>query len=181
MLELAKTYTDSERYLKAASEFRLPYWDYFRPRNFDTVFPGVTLGQDTETGEFVSLNDVYFSDPKSDKPGKTSKLTDVSMKVKVESKDGKEKWHNVDMLNSTKYPYDFGIPQVFLLEKLMMRIAPHDTLKLVHNPLRTFWFPTNNELPESDWDFEDLGVWHTRSYSLFFSLSFLFLLSLSIL
>ena len=33
--------TDKEEYRKAALEFRLPFWDYFRPRGGLVSFPGI--------------------------------------------------------------------------------------------------------------------------------------------
>ena len=44
MVEIAKTFADSKKYLNAAQDFRLPFWDFYRPRSYDTTFPGVTLG-----------------------------------------------------------------------------------------------------------------------------------------
>ena len=41
MQEIAEQFHDKGRYQKAAAEFRLPYWDCFRPRGFETHFPGV--------------------------------------------------------------------------------------------------------------------------------------------
>lgn len=44
MVDIAKSYTKAEdqtTYLLAAQKFRLPYWDYYRPRDFDSNFPGV--------------------------------------------------------------------------------------------------------------------------------------------
>ncbi|KAI9719091.1 MAG: hypothetical protein M1812_003721 [Candelaria pacifica] len=42
MLEIAKRFKDSKTHIEAAEEFRLPYWDYFRPRAGGAEFPGVT-------------------------------------------------------------------------------------------------------------------------------------------
>ena len=43
MVDIAKGYDPPYRtqYLDAALEFRLPYWDYFRPRGGAVEFPGV--------------------------------------------------------------------------------------------------------------------------------------------
>jgi len=42
MLKIAQGFSDKERYTKAAMEFRLPIWDYFRSRGGKSRFPGVT-------------------------------------------------------------------------------------------------------------------------------------------
>jgi tyrosinase len=43
MLEKAKDFgSQADRYRQAAQKFRLPYWDYFRPRaHRTTAFPGI--------------------------------------------------------------------------------------------------------------------------------------------
>ena len=43
MVELADKYKGSEKtkYQAAAKKFRLPYWDYFRPRGAQVKFPGI--------------------------------------------------------------------------------------------------------------------------------------------
>lgn len=33
--------------MDAAKQFRLPYWDYYRPRGYQTTFPGVSKGKTT--------------------------------------------------------------------------------------------------------------------------------------
>jgi len=38
---------DKEKYIVAAENFRLPYWDYFRPRGYQRSCPGVTHGSTT--------------------------------------------------------------------------------------------------------------------------------------
>ena len=86
--------------------------------------------------------------------GKAINLTDLNVKTK--------EGHPVNILASTQYPYDFGIPQIFLLEKVMMRVAPDYKPKLDHNPLRTFWFPTNGEIPEADWKLMHIGVSYSK-------------------
>lgn len=43
MLEIANSYNEpfKSEYVKAVDEFRLPFWDYFRPRGGRVVFPGI--------------------------------------------------------------------------------------------------------------------------------------------
>lgn len=43
MLAIADEYTEEYKaqYMKAAQEFRLPYWDYYRPRGGRVKFPGI--------------------------------------------------------------------------------------------------------------------------------------------
>lgn len=104
MREIALEFTDQEKHLKAAEEFRLPYWDYYRPRGYEAVFPGV-----------------------------------------------------VDERKSTSYPFDFGAPQIFMLEKVLLRLPPHGDAKFEYNPLRTFWFPPK-ALSEDEWDSMEMRV-----------------------
>jgi len=43
MRDIAETFPEASKsaYREAAQQFRLPYWDYYRPRGEHTVFPGV--------------------------------------------------------------------------------------------------------------------------------------------
>lgn len=62
MIEIAESYTkttDRERYLKAAKDFRLPYFDYFRPRGGRVTFPGVTQGTRTSFAFDFRLPDIF--------------------------------------------------------------------------------------------------------------------------
>lgn len=146
MVEIAQTFADSERYLEAARDFRLPFWDYYVPRGYETVFPGVTMGRDETNGQLLNLEHLTFTDKAT---GKQIKAADLEVKTAKADKDGN--LHSVELLVSTKYPYDFGIPQIFMLEKVMIHLPPHGKVKLDQNPLRTFWFPNNYEIPESHW------------------------------
>ena len=160
MVEIAQTFADSERYLKAARDFRLPFWDYYLPRGYETVFPGVTIGQDQKTGEFVNVEDVAIK-----ASGKPINLADVEAKrIALDQEDGTH--HDVELLVSTKYPYDFGIPQILMLEKVMIHLPPHGKVKLDQNPLRSFWFPNNYEIPESHWKFMGMKVSQTGIFGL---------------
>ena len=153
MVEIAQTFADAERYLRAVRDFRLPFWDYYLPRGYETVFPGVTMGQDQENGQLMNLEDVIITDRAT---GKQINAADV--KIKTVKVDQKGRHHNVEVLVSTKYPYDFGIPQILMLEKVMVQLPPHGRVKLDHNPLRTFWFPNKNEIPDSQWKFMGMEV-----------------------
>lgn len=85
MLPIAGSYTNAARkdaYLKAVEKFRLPFWDYHRPRDYDAVFPGVTQEDDT-----------------------------------------------------TKFPYDFSVPQILTLEEINVPLPPEDTSTPIKNPL----------------------------------------------
>lgn len=47
MVDLAEKWdsaADKKRYGEAAMRFRLPYWDYYRPRGGKVTFPGVVDG-----------------------------------------------------------------------------------------------------------------------------------------
>ncbi|KPM45160.1 hypothetical protein AK830_g1416 [Neonectria ditissima] len=41
------TEEDKQTYIAAAKKFRLPYWDYYRPRGYEVTFPGVVDGTTT--------------------------------------------------------------------------------------------------------------------------------------
>ena len=41
MLSIARKFRDSDAQLQAVKDFRLPFWDYLRPRGGNTRFPGV--------------------------------------------------------------------------------------------------------------------------------------------
>ncbi|MCJ1396693.1 hypothetical protein MMC18_009585 [Xylographa bjoerkii] len=43
MLKLAEQYPNPQKHIEAAKLFRLPYWDYYRPRAWDTEFTGIML------------------------------------------------------------------------------------------------------------------------------------------
>ena len=154
MVEIAQTFTDSERYLRAARDFRLPFWDYYLPRGYETIFPGFTIGQVKKTGEFINYEDVIIADRTTQK-----RINAADMKIKTVKEDEDEKKQlDVELLVSTEHPYDFGIPQIFMLEKVMLHLPPNGKVKLDHNPLRTFWFPNNNEIPESQWNYMGMKV-----------------------
>ena len=142
MVEIAQNFADSERYLKAARDFRLPFWDYYLPRGYETVFPGVTIGQDQKTGEFVNFEDVAMK-----ASGKPINLADVEAKrIALDQEDGTH--HDVELLVSTKYPYDFGIPQILMLEKVMIHLPPHGKVKLDQNPYVLSGSPTTMRFPK---------------------------------
>ncbi|KAF2731878.1 Di-copper centre-containing protein [Polyplosphaeria fusca] len=49
MLDIAELYNEPRKsdYKKAVEKFRLPFWDYHRPRDYNARFPGVRLGDAT--------------------------------------------------------------------------------------------------------------------------------------
>jgi tyrosinase len=84
---------------KQQQKFRLPYFDYYRPRSHTTTtFPGITEGQ------------------------------------------------------TTSFPYDFSLPQIFTLEKVMLMKPGATALSLEDNPLNYFNFPSSGMIPISEWD-----------------------------
>src|SRR5947207_2181972 len=104
MTEIVESYPEhaKPKYRAALKEFRLPYWDYYRPRNKRTTkFSGV-------------------------KPGGT-----------------------------TTFDYDFAIPQIFTVERVMVARTSDDKLESIENPLNRFVFPTTGGLTDgfdgSDW------------------------------
>ena len=67
------------KYLAAAKAFRLPYWDYFRPRDIDARFPGIKLeGQrtrfdyDFRMPDIMNVKDVMIREPPNDYLGRHS-------------------------------------------------------------------------------------------------------------
>lgn len=101
MDEIANRYpaTARQKYRDALKGFRLPYWDYYRPRSMrTTVMPGITG------------------------PGGT-----------------------------TRFTYDFSLPQIFIIESVMVRRTSDDTLHPIENPLHRFKFPRSGGLTPNDW------------------------------
>ena len=61
------------RYQAAARAFRLPYWDYFRPRDVDARFPGIKLEglrtsyeYDFRMPDILNVKDVMIRMPPDD-------------------------------------------------------------------------------------------------------------------
>lgn len=104
MLDIAKKFPDANKqhYVDAVQKFRLPYWDYYRPRAKKKVwFRG------------VKPNDI------------------------------------------TSFPFDFSIPQVFTVTKLMVRTPSKNELTPIDNPLTSFTFPEDGSkwaIDTSDWN-----------------------------
>ena len=97
--------SQADKYKQAAQKFRLPYFDYYRPRNHGTSFPGIT-------------------------------------------QDGR----------STSFPYDFSLPQIFTVEKVMLMKPGATALSLEDNPLNFFKFPSiDNEDTNPDFKWEVIG------------------------
>ncbi|KAI9656603.1 MAG: hypothetical protein M1821_004810 [Bathelium mastoideum] len=117
MVKIAGTFNDSKDHLDAAQKFRLPYWDYYRPRDYAVNFPGVI----------------------------------------------REK--------QTSFPYEFNIPQIFKLEKVVVLTAPQMRRETRSNPLCSFWFPFEGGLDNKrDWILaEGYSKGHTVRHPLKFS------------
>lgn len=114
MVKRAQTFPDAGEQLKAVQKFRLPYWDYFRPRDYQTTFPGVLTG------------------------------------------DG-----------FTNFPYDFSVPQCLTVDRIIVSEPQNGkpVRKLIPNPLRSYTFPLENGLKDSDWaklDASSNGAFYTR-------------------
>ena len=110
------------------------------------------MDQNEISGDFMNLENVTITDPTT---GKQISAADVDVKTVKVDKEGKH--HNVNVLMSTEFAYDFRIPQILMLEKMMMRL-PDGNVKFEYNPLRTFWFPNNKKIPESHWEKMDMTV-----------------------
>ena len=52
---------------------------------------------------------------------------------------------------STSFNYDFSVPQIFLLEQVMVRTPPRDELTLFPNPLNSYRFPAQGSIPPNQW------------------------------
>ncbi|KAL9070477.1 MAG: hypothetical protein Q9157_005808 [Trypethelium eluteriae] len=101
MAEIAELFPENakKKYRDSLKDFRLPYWDYYKPRNqTKTKMPGIT------------------------QPG-----------------------------GATSFEYDFGIPQVFTVESVMVRRTSDDQLEPLENPLNRFIFPSSGGFADADW------------------------------
>ena len=76
MLVIIREFNSSRRpkYLAAAKAFRLPYWDYFRPRDVDARFPGIKLeglrtryDYDFRMPDVLNVRDVMVRMPPDDR------------------------------------------------------------------------------------------------------------------
>lgn len=119
MLVIASKFQEPDTYVQAVRDFRLPFWDYLRPRGGNTRFPGV----------------------KDDKYG------------------------------TTGYGWDFSIPYVLEVEKVMVYM-PFDTdkperseneLQEMDNPLFKFSFPKSDGIKDQEWT--SLGFTASRSFT----------------
>ena len=99
MVDLAETFpeADKQTYRDAAKKFRLPYWDYYRPRGKTVTFPGVVNN------------------------------------------------------GTTSFKYDFSVPQIFTVDKIMLKTPAKNQLTLSDNPLQLFDFPQAGGISLSDW------------------------------
>ena len=99
MLDIAEQFpgANKQTYRDAAKEFRLPYWDYYRPRGKTATFPGV-----------------------------------------------------VDK-GTTSFKYDFSVPQIFTVDKIMLKTPTKNQLTLSSNPLHLFNFPETGGIPVNEW------------------------------
>jgi tyrosinase len=108
MLEIARKFKDplKQQYLGAVQRFRLPYWDYFRPRaKKDVSFRGIMW-------------------PKS---------------------------HQSLSKDETSFPYDFSIPQIFTVSKVMVRKPDQTELTEFDNPFASFDF-SSGRFKKEDWE-----------------------------
>ncbi|KAK3717680.1 hypothetical protein LTR37_005747 [Vermiconidia calcicola] len=100
MLEIAEKFPQANKqtYREAAKKFRMPYWDYYRPRGKDVTFPGV-ISKGTTSAKF-----------------------------------------------------DFSLPQIFAVEKVMLKTPTKNQLELHDNPLHLFSFPKAGSIPLNQWN-----------------------------
>ena len=94
---------EKQAYIEAAKQFRLPYWDYYRPRNYKVTVPGVFDGEITTA------------------------------------------------------PYDYHMPQIFTLPKVMIKTLPDNELREMDNPLFKYDF-AESDLSPAEWKASTLDV-----------------------
>lgn len=99
MADLAEQYppANKQTYRDAVKKFRLPYWDYYRPRGKAVTFPGVVNN------------------------------------------------------GTTTAKYDFSVPQIFTVDKVMLKTPSKNQLEPKDNPLRLFTFPRTGSIPANQW------------------------------
>lgn len=54
--------------------------------------------------------------------------------------------------SSSSVGYDFSIPQIFVVEHIMLRTPDNNDLVLQPNPLHLFNFPKTGSIPQTEWD-----------------------------
>lgn len=94
---------EKQDYIEAAKQFRLPYWDYYRPRNYEVTVPGVFDGEITTA------------------------------------------------------PFDYHMPQIFTLPKVMIKTLPDNELREMDNPLFKYDF-AESDLLLAEWKASTLDV-----------------------
>lgn len=102
MVDIAKTYNEPHRsrYTAACKEFRLPYFDYFRPRGGRVEFPGVVAGRTTSFPYDFRLPDIFnvqkvtiltapddVADPNFDNPLYAYKFSDATGRLPRRDED----------------------------------------------------------------------------------------------
>jgi tyrosinase len=112
MADLAEQYpaANKQTYRDAVKKFRLPYWDYYRPRGKAVTFPGVVNNGTTTTAT-----------------------------------------------------YDFSVPQIFTVEKIMLKTPTKNQLEAKDNPLRLFNFPKTGSIPADQWTIVSASFSHTQT------------------
>ena len=111
MSDIAETFPSANKqiYRDAAKKFRLPYWDYYRPRGKNATFPGV-VNKGTTTAK-----------------------------------------------------YDFSVPQIFTVEKIMLKTPEKNQLTSQDNPLHLFNFPKTGSIPANQWTIISSAFSHTQT------------------
>ena len=111
MTDLAETFPEANKqtYRDAAKKFRLPYWDYYRPRGKTATFPGVVNN------------------------------------------------------GTTSFKYDFSVPQIFTVGKIMLKTPEKNQLTSQDNPLHLFSFPKVGSIPANQWTIVSSGFSHIQT------------------
>lgn len=88
MSVIAKRFKEPGEHVEAVKDFRLPFWDYFRPRGGNTRFPGVRDGSSGTTGYGFDFSLPYIlevdkvmvlkpNENPSDDPSEEKKLKEI--------------------------------------------------------------------------------------------------------
>lgn len=163
MVELVKQWEpESERgaQLKAASGFRLPYWDYWKPRGGSVTFPGiVTEGRQTAFDYDFRIPDIFVAKSVMVRKPKGTKLepidnplasfnfperqTNDTWRTVVQDRNGNNIWVNLWKPVTARYPGE-NLPVTAMNYSLNMRRESSSTQyqNIVRDPAYRYYSAT---------------------------------------
>lgn len=114
MIELVKVWDpESERadQLKAAKKFRLPYWDYWKPRGGPVTFPGVvTDGKQTNFAYDFRIPDIFVAKKvmvrQPEKRNQLDAIDNPLVSFTFPEKGSSELWGDVWKPVTSRYPIE---------------------------------------------------------------------------